>query len=131
MNAVIFRVLLIAISLALIVSVHGGELCAAAAIQADSGCHDCGCASECSCKGPAMSCACSKNGVSLKSICGCGCSDPKHIGIASPWKSFPAQTCAVIAPELIWSSAPRVGESQSWRLAYEHEHPPRTPSLVS
>lgn len=130
MNAVVFRVLLVAISLALIVSVHGGEVCAAAAIPADSGCHDCGCATECACKGPATGCACSKNGVSLKSLCNCGCSDTIHMGMASSWKSFPAQTCAVIAPELIWSSAPKAGESQSWRFAYEHEHPPRVPLQV-
>jgi len=128
MNAAIFRTLLVATSLALIVGVHGGELCAAAGMQAEKGCHDCGCAEECSCKGPATGCSCSKKGVSLKTACGCGCAEPMHMGAMSSWKSFPAQDCAVIAPELIWSSTPSAGESQSWHLAHEHEHPPRSSS---
>jgi len=125
MNALIFRALPVAISLALIIGVHGAELCTAAGMRAETGCHDCGCASECSCKGSAKGGVCSQKGVSLKTACACGCSEPMHMGAMSSWKSVPAQGCSAIAPELIWWAAPVASQSQSWRLAYEHKHPPR------
>ena len=127
----VFRALSLVFTLALIFCVHGAELSAAAGMQGmqnENGCHDCGCASDCSCKGPAKGCACSQQGVSLKTACGCGCSEPMHMGAASSWKSVPAQGGSTIVPELIWSSLPVADQSQSWRLAYEHKHPPRLSS---
>lgn len=125
MNVVISRALPVAISLALIVGVHGTEILATAQPSPQTGCHDCGCASECSCRGPVKGCACNSKGPSIKTNCNCGCSGTIHLGGISSWESVFAGTCGLNRPLLVWSTPPGLGDSEAWRLAFEHEHPPR------
>jgi hypothetical protein len=126
MNVIIFRALPIATALALLVGVHGAELLSTAAeIHARSGGHDCGCADECGCRGPVKGCNCSSQGTSIKARCGCGCSEPMHRGGATTWESVLTGSCSVGAPILDWSFLSLGSDIHAWRLAFEHEHPPR------
>ncbi len=128
MHVYAFRVSQFVFSLALILGVHGAEFRSAAALRTATGCHDCGCATECSCRGPVKGCACGQKGTSLKTTCGCGCSKTMHMGATSFWESILCGACTVGAPDPIWTPTPGLGESHSWRLAYEYEHPPRASS---
>lgn len=128
MNVVNSRTLPVALALMLIVSVHGVEYVAASRSQPKSGCADCQCTKECGCRGPVKSCGCGSKNPSLKANCKCGCSEPVHIDAASSCKSTLAPAHPVVGPHLTWSLAPEIGTPLSWRLAHEHEHPPRAPS---
>ena len=125
MKVVVVRTLYVALALVLLSSAHGAELVLTATTPAPSDSHECGCSDGCACKGPAKGCHCSKEGVSLKTACNCGCSGNLHAIGGSSWKSLLNHRCDLLPPDLI--SRPLFGQprSQTWRLAFEHTHPPR------
>ncbi len=125
MNVVNSRALPVALALMLIVSVHGVDYLAASQMQPRSSCNSCDCTRECGCRGPVKTCGCGSKGLSIKARCRCGCSDQIHLTAASSWKSTLAPARPVVGPDLGWSHAPGLGTPLSWRLAYEHDHPPR------
>lgn len=125
MNGFIYRTLTVVFALLLVASAHGVELASAATAPARSDCHDCGCASECACRGPAKGCNCGSEGLTVKNACGCGCSDGMHMVGGPSWKSLVARSCGMGAPNVIWTATEALGDGQAWRLAHEHEHPPR------
>ncbi len=125
MNVVNSWTLPVALALMLIVSVHGVEYVAAAQMQPSSGCNDCDCTKECGCRGPVKSCGCGSKGLSVKARCQCGCSEQIHINVASSSKSTLVPTSPVVGPYLTWSFTPEFGTPLSWRLAFEHDHPPK------
>lgn len=124
MKVTLSRALLVAFVLAFVAGVHGSEVLTAAQQQPQSGCHDCGCDASCACQG-ATSCDCSSDGPTIKARCGCGCSDPVHRGGTTTWEGLFARSRPLVSPHLMWSPAPNLGDSQAWRLPYEHKHPPR------
>jgi len=123
MRIIIDKVLPVALSIVFLAGVHGAEVLMAAQAQADS--HQCECSTDCACRGPDNGCSCSRPEVSMKARCGCGGSGPQHEGMAPSWHTVLAPSCSMGAPLLIWSPTPDLGDSQAWRLPYEHEHPPR------
>jgi len=125
MNVAVVRTLILALALVIISSANGAELVLTATSPAPSGAHDCGCSDGCACKGPAQGCNCSKKGVSLKTVCDCGCSGNLHAIGGSTCKSLLARSCDLGAPLLISSPLSDVARPQAWRLAFEHRHPPR------
>jgi hypothetical protein len=104
--------------------VHGTEVLMS--VQAGAGGQGCGCSTECSCRTPDQGCGCSRSEASMKARCGCGGTAPLHDGISSSWDTVFAQAWPLEAPRLKWSPAPVRGDVLAWRLAFEHEHPPRT-----
>ena len=132
MKVVFLRAVPVALALALMVNVHGTEFLTAIEFQPKTGCRDCACSKDCGCRGPVKSCNCSSEGLDLKARCGCGCSDSTHMTASFSWESVLAQPCAVGKPHLTWSSTTGPGDPQSWRLAHELDHPPRTlPERIS
>jgi len=99
--------------------VHGTEVAIAAQPQPDS--DDCGCSTECACRGPDKGCGCYSPGLTMEARCGCGGSGPQHEGMAPSWDTEFAPACAMGAPLLMWSPAPdpgdllwQAGELVSW-----------------
>ncbi len=123
MRVIIDRVLPVALAIVFLAGVHGTEVVMAALPQPDS--HDCGCSTECACRGPDNGCGCYSQELTMEARCGCGASGPQHEGMAPSWDTEFAPACSMGAPLLISSAAPDPGDPQAWRLPYEHEHPPR------
>ena len=113
----------VALAIVFLVGLHGTEALMAAQAQLSS--HDCGCSTDCACRGPDNGCDCSRPEFTIKARCGCGGSGPQHGGIAPPWHTELAPGCSMGAPFIMWSSTPNLGDPKAWRLPYEHEHPPR------
>lgn len=125
MKTFALRTLTVALTLVLLAGANGGELASAATAPAQPDQHDCGCSDGCSCRGPVMGCNCSRQGVSLKTTCECGCSDGRH-AIAGSWlKSLEARSCDLGAPMLIWAPICDRAGLREPSLDFEHEHPPR------
>ena len=125
MIVVVVRTLILALALVILSSAHGAELVLTATSPAPSDSHDCGCSDGCACKGPTKGCHCSRKGVSLKSACDCGCSGNLHAIGGSAWKSVLNHCCGLRAPVLISRPLFAQPRPQTWRLAFEHTHPPR------
>jgi len=123
MRVIIDRMLPVALAIVFLVGLHGTEALMAAQAQLSS--HDCGCSTDCACRGPDNGCDCSRPEFTIKARCGCGGSGPQHGGMAPSWHTVLAPGCSMGAPLLMWSSTPNLGDPQAWQLPYEHEHPPR------
>ena len=124
MRVIIDKMLPIALAIVFLAGVHGSEALVAAQPQPD--CGDCGCSTECECRGPDNGCGCDRRELTIKARCGCGGSGRQHDGVASSWHTVLALACSMGAPLLMCSPAPNLGDPQAWRLPYEHEHPPRS-----
>ena len=114
----------VALAIVFLAGVHGTEL--ALVVDGPPGGHKCGCATDCACRGPDHGCGCSRAGPSIKGRCGCGGSEQNHQGTAPSWDTVLAPACSLGAPLLVWSAVPARGDSQAWRLPYEHERPPES-----
>jgi hypothetical protein len=125
MNPAIARALIVACTLTYIAGVHGTELLAAATTPTVSHSRDCGCVDGCSCRGPSKGGCCPGTVESLTTSCGCGCGGTDHTAVGSTWEGLLTPTGGLGAPDLFWRPADLPDNPHSWRLAYEHEHPPR------
>ena len=109
MRVIIDRVLPVALAIVFLAGVHGTEVVMAALPQPDS--HDCGCSTECACRGPDNGCGCYSQELTMEARCGCGASGPQHEGMAPSWDTEFAPACLMGAPLLISSPAPDPGEA--------------------
>lgn len=124
MNRLVDSFLPIALAITFVTVVHGTEVANAVQFVPDD--HSCECAKDCACRGPDAGCGCSRPELTMKGRCGCGGSQPEHEGTTPSWDVEFALRCSYVAPLLIQQSPPVPGIPRAWRLAFEHEHPPRT-----
>ena len=123
MNVIVHRTLSVAFALAFIVNAHAAEALAMAEIVgASSGPHECGCSSGCACRSTDKDE--SRDRSAIRGRCSCGCSDPLHLEGPSTETIYTA-FWLLSEPLLAWIPVETLGDSPVWRLAFEHEHPPR------
>ena len=124
LRAVAENALPLVLSIVFAVGVHGAELLTVAQARTDS--QKCGCAADCACRGADQGCSCSKPALSITARCGCGGSEPRHEISTPSWDIVFSEGCRVAGPLLALRAAPGSGVPRAWRLAHEHEHPPRS-----
>jgi hypothetical protein len=126
MKPAIARALIVACALTYIAGVHCIELLSAAMTPTASHSRDCGCVDGCSCREPTTGGCCPDTVESLKTLCGCGCGGSVHVTGGSSWEGLLTPSGGLGFPEPFGQPPARAADPPSWRLAFEHEHPPRT-----